>query len=286
MNRFLLLISITFSALFSTELETKHFDFTDEFIDVVIPCVEKDLPILELCIEGIKTRSDKIRRVIVVSKNKLTENAEWFCEEDFPFSYQDVKRELILENPRREASLKKFNRTGWYYQQLLKFYAPYTIPDISTNVLILDADTIFKKPVSFLDENNIGLYSYSLQDVGPYYAHAKRLVPGYKKFKDISGICHHMLFQKPILDSLFNLVETAHKKPFWKAFCHSISDKDLYFSGASEYEIYFHYLFNICDQVKIRKLKNKDLYKFEDLLRLINSNYDFVSVHNYDRAGD
>ena len=46
---------------------------------------------------------------------------------------------------------KKEKRIGWYYQQLLKQYAPFVIPKISSNVLILEPDTIFLKQVTFMN---------------------------------------------------------------------------------------------------------------------------------------
>ena len=56
-------------------------------IDVVIPAHKKDVDTLELCIESIRKNVKNVRRVIVVSKEKLTEKAEFYCEEDFPFSF-------------------------------------------------------------------------------------------------------------------------------------------------------------------------------------------------------
>ncbi len=41
-----------------------------------------------------------------------------------------------------------------------------------------------------------------------------------------------MLFQKEILDDLFDCVETFHQKEFWEAFCLCVAPDQLPYSGA------------------------------------------------------
>ena len=50
---------------------------------------------------------------------------------------------------------------GWYFQQLLKLYAPLIIPDILENVLILDSDTVFFRKVKMFDAQNRPFYNIS-----------------------------------------------------------------------------------------------------------------------------
>ena len=54
-------------------------------IDVVIPAHKKDVDTLDLCIDGIRNNVKDVRRIIVVSKDKLTDNQEFYSEEDFQF---------------------------------------------------------------------------------------------------------------------------------------------------------------------------------------------------------
>ena len=284
--RFLLIFLSLFLNLNSIPAEKIEFVFSDELIDVVIPCVEKDLPILELCIEAIKKYGENIRRIIVISKHHLTDSAEWFPEENFPFSINDVKVALINGVAKRGKSLIKAGRVGWYYQQLLKFYAAYTIPDISTNILILDSDTIFLKPVTFLNDEGAALYNYGLEHVKGYFLHAHNFVPNFKRCFNYSGITHHMMFQKPVLDTLFNEIETYHQKPLWQAFCKCVDTDNIYFAGASEYEIYFNYAFSCSDQFSLRKLRNRNLRRFKNLDYCRRHNYDYVSIHAYSRKDD
>jgi hypothetical protein len=259
--------------------------FENEPIDVVIPCTLKDLNTLDLCIHGIRSNGKNIGRIIVVSSEKLTDSAEWFPECAFPFSMTDVAF-CILQDPvaARNYLEAKNTRIGWIFQQLLKFYAPFVIPDISSNVLILDADTIFLNPVEFADEFGYPYFNVASEYHLPYFYHMDRLLKGLcKQYPDYSGITHHMLFQRPILDDLFELVEENHQLPMWEALCKCIDKSHLWGSCLSEYEIYFNFTLTRTEQSSIRKLEwtnSSDLSKIETYKK---KGYHYVSFHDYMR---
>lgn len=261
-----------------------HYELIDDPIDVVIVCHPKDKVTLDDCIDGIKENCNKVRRVIVVSSEKLTDKAEWFDEHQFPF---DKKKIALTISRGDKARAEKFfhgkhRSPGWYFQQLLKLYSPFMIPGISSNVLILDADTIFMNPVEFLNESFGGLFCYSSSEEAKpaYFQHAARLIPGYKKiYPKVYSVCHHMLFQKPVLEDLFRTVEQYHEVPFWKAFCLCVDLRKN--KGASEYEIYYNFALNHTDQVALRKLKwtnSSDIYLKNEFKA---KGYHFVAFHTY-----
>ena len=168
-------------------------------IDVVIPCIEKDHLILNKCIDGIRTHCQQVRRVIVVSPTRLTNKAEWVSEAAYPFDKFDVASEFFKGDlTATKAYMEAPNsRIGWYYQQLLKLYVHLVIPNLTPNVLVLDADTIFLNPVDFISNDNLALYNVGKEYHRPYFEHASRLIPGFKRtFPKLSGICHHMLLQR------------------------------------------------------------------------------------------
>jgi hypothetical protein len=284
MSRFLFLIVIFFIEISQLVGAMTFFSFSDEPIDVVIPSVEKDLLTLDLCIEGIRKNGANIRRIIVVSKRQLTDKAEWFNEGSYPFSFQDVAIALAKDNPKlTDLLIQKGERIGWYYQQLLKIYAPLVIPGISPNVLILDSDVIFLNPVSFLNENYAGMYNPGSEYHEPYFQHGARLIPGfYKWFLRYSGISHHMIFQKPIIEALLEEVEERHAAPFWQTFCHLVNPESI-FAGASEYEIYFNYVFARTNQVSIRPLKWQNIHSLNEISKLKKKGVHYVCFHSYDR---
>ncbi len=260
-----------------------QFTFLDEPIDVVIPCTKKDLNTLEHCIAGIRKNCHEVRRVIVVSKERLTGSAEWYDESLYPFSMHDVAYELVGSNVEAvQYVANRLNRLGWIYQQLLKLYAPMVIPGISSNVLIVDSDTIFLRPVTFIGENGAALFNVGTECHSPYFFHARRLLPYlHKVFPAFSGICHHMLMQKCVLDDLHKAIQTRHSLPLWKAFLRCIDKSDLFGSGASEYEIYFNYAHIRSDQFKIRQLQWKDISAVSAIDNFKKYGYHYVCAHAY-----
>lgn len=281
-------LSILLAILYIVSIRHKS-DLNDNIaaapIDVVIPAIAKDTATIDYCIEGIKKNCKNIRRVIVISKTRLTDKAEWFDEANYPFSKYDVA--LYLNNKDPETAKKYMNspdsRLGWYYQQLLKFYAPKAIPGISSNILIVDADTVFFRPVEFVNANGGGNYTIGFENPHqPYFDHMKRLLPGLKRAPgNRSGICHHMLFQKNVLDDLFNRVETTHHNEFWKAFCLCVSPNELMAAGASEYEIYYNFVFMENHQAKIRPLIWKNSGELQNISKHATQGYDYISYHAY-----
>lgn len=267
-------------SIFSTV--NAEYSFSNEPYDVIIPCGPKDKEVLKLCIEGIK-KNISYRRLIVLSPHKYSHEAEWFNEALFPFTLYQVAFELNNRSRSKTKSYlkKKNNRAGWFYQQLLKFYAPFVIPGISSNVLVVDADLIFLNSVEFMNENNAPLLnSTSFEYYWPYFTHAKRLIPGFKRNElGLSGISHHMLFQKPVIEALFSTVEKHHKLPFWKAFLMQV--KRPYDADASEYEIYMNFLLSTSNQAEWRPLQWQNVDKIDNLEELRGSGFDFVTYHWY-----
>jgi len=273
------------------QFPTRTYLFFREPVDVVIPSIEKDLLTLELCIESVKKYVHNVRRIIVVSDKKLTDQAEWFDEKQYPFTKLDVAQEIF-----QDATLASLylthpkTRIGWIYQQLLKLYAPLVISGISSNVLVVDSDAIFLRPAMFIDANGCGLYgpgtrenSYFLTYM-PYVDHMRRLHPDLTKlWSDFTGIAHHMLFQRPVIEDLFQLVEEHHGADFWRCFCRAIDPKHTFRSPCSEYEIYLSFLFSRTQQCKLRLLKWKDVKTLDDLSKLQAEGYHYVACHSYGR---
>ncbi|MDB6082063.1 MAG: hypothetical protein JWO53_1335, partial [Chlamydiia bacterium] len=140
---------VSFASL-EAKISKVKYQLPKDPIDVVIPCTSKDLGTLEVCIRGIKKYGKNIHRVIVVSDKRYTDSAEWFDEKLYPFSKFDIALNILGEEAKaREFQDAPNSRLGWIYQQFLKLYAPFVIPKISSNVLILDADTVFVNPIAF-----------------------------------------------------------------------------------------------------------------------------------------
>ncbi len=254
-----------------------------ESIDIIIPTHKKDLQILEYCIAAAKEKVVGVGRVIVISRERYSENAEWFDEKLFPFSMESIQ-EIIG------------GTYGWYYQQLLKFYAPLVIPNISENVLVLDSDTVFFRQVEMLDEEGRALCNVT-RDNNPnrsdfdqrVAAHTAKILPELalknlpSEFQNVSGISHMMIFNREILRDLFAKVEKHHggDEPFYKIFL-KLADT---IHSASEYQIYFNFLLIYHkEKIRVRKLSFKNtsdinIKKYRSRLK-----YHYCSFHSYLRG--
>lgn len=262
------------------------YPLTTEPIDVVIPCCPKDVETLDLCIDKIKEYGANLRRVIVVSKGRLTNKAEWFSEEKFPFSKEMLALEIFRGDrlAAEEFLGSSQTRIGWIYQQFLKLYAPFVIEGLSSNVLILDADAIFIRPVTFLSEKGEPLFSFSKEITQEYLDHASRLLPDFKKVHaGKSGVAHHMLFQRPILEDLFEMIQKHHGVEAWRAIARCISLNDVYNSSMSEYEIYFNFAFLRTNQAILRPLKCMNVISYGLFKVYAKHNWDLITSHSWSR---
>ena len=235
-------------------------------IDVIIPSCKKDVDTLDLCIEAIKKNVKDVNRIIVVSREKLTDNAEFFAEEKLPYSIKDVGDIIGFHH-------KIFN----YYSDLIQATAAMVIPDLSNNVLICDSDTIFLNPIEFIDDEGRALYcpSYDIPanvTHHPYLEHAEKMIPGLKKQTRYSGIVHHILLQRHILQEIYDKVEKRTGMPFWKATLTAATEDFECLPRKPKiensplrmtiYELYFNYVLKYhANDVSLRITKNILAYK-------------------------
>lgn len=240
--------------------------------DIVICVGPNDSNIIDSMIPYTKKNIIGYRNIyLVCSDPTITiEGTITIDERIFPFSIQTF--------------IKQFgnnNRNGWYLQQLLKIYSGNIIPNISKTYLILDSDTHFLKPTSFIDSNNKYLYTTGSEHHKPYFEHMNKLHPMLHKSHSRSGITHHMIVNNDYLNELMKLVENHHnnRMSFWEIFIHAIDPQNFSGSGASEYEIYFNFM-NIYHKNKmvIRELNWKNDSSINN-----NETYDYISVHWYMR---
>ncbi len=271
---------VMFACFLEAKLEKTVYDFTLDPIDIIIPCHKKDARTINKVIEGIQQHIGH-RSIIIISSERLSDQADWFDESLFPFTKKDVANEFFDTQEEVLKYLKHPNcRIGWIYQQLLKLYAPFVIPDISSNVLVIDADTIFLRSAVFQDEDGAPYFNTGTEYHAPYLAFMDKVIPGLKRvFPKKAGVCHHMLFQRCILEDLFTVIQDIHKEEPWKALLHCMEHPIRSESGMSEYELYFNFTFSRTDQAKIRQLKWKNL-ALRQLETVRNQGYDYVSCHS------
>ena len=283
MKRCKLLIILNFILIqncFAKIIEKVTYQFSKDPIDIVILCHKKDVRTLDLVIDGIQKNIDH-RNIIIISNEPFTDRAKWFDEAAFPFTKKTVALEIFNDEQQAEAFLAHpETRIGWIYQQLCKLYALFVIPNVSENILIVDADTIFQYPVTFIHKDGAPLFNMCKGHHDVYFDHIRRLIPNLRLlFTGVSGITHHMLFQKCIMQDLFSIIREIHNEEPWKAICHTLDHASIYKSSVSEYELYFNFAFMRTDQVEMRFLKWNNVPFRAYHLR--HSCLDYVSCHTF-----
>ena len=240
--------------------------------DIVIPVGPNDVSQLERNLKYTRQNIKGYRNIYIVTRNDITfQNCITVNENIFPFTLDDVWK---LTKCRKD-------RSGWYFQQLVKLYAWKYINNILDTYLVIDCDTFFLRPVDFVKDGKC-LYNTGTEYHQPYFNHLKKLDSSWTRvFEKKSGICHHMIFQKKYLEEIFMEIEAKHLfEDFYKIFLRCVRYSGDLFCGCSEYELYFNYIFkHHPSEVSLRPLKWKNVGTLE-------SNYtgfDYISYHWYNR---
>ena len=240
--------------------------------DIVICVGPYDADVIHNNIQYSKKNIIGYRNIYLICSDPsiVVDDAITIDEKIFPFSLTDISN--IYGNN---------DRNGWYLQQLLKLYAGNIIPNILKRYLVIDSDTCFLKPTQFITNDAKHIFTTGTEYHMPYFTHMNKLHPTLKKIHPLSGISHHTFFHADMCNELFRLVENYHntKQSFWQLFLTTIDPTNFLGSGASEYEIYFTYMYiNHLDKIKIRQLTWANTSKLD-----LSSNYDYLSIHWYIR---
>lgn len=236
--------------------------------DIVIPYCKKDEYTIYDCIDSL-TFVENANNIYVISADRFVyKNVIWVDERIFPFT----KDRIMFINP-----IIPTQRVGWYYQQLLKLYS-FLIPGITDSFLILDSDVIFLNPVDFYDGEKYK-YNYSQEYTHDYFICMERLNPFFEKSMSVSGICHHMIFEKKILNEIFDIIKQEGEEVYETI----IKAVRQWHHGFSEYELYFNYIFKkYPDNYSIRYLKYLDVGDYRSIPY---NDLDYVANHEWQRSG-
>ena len=265
------------------EPEIDNIDPT--LIDVVIAVGPNDIDILEDQVKHTKKNVLGYRNIYLISYDPkiMVDGCITIDEAIFPFSMKTI-----------EEHFGKTDRNGWYLQQLLKMYAGKVIKGLLDRFVCIDADTFFVKPTKFINpDTNKPLYCYSEENHKPYFDHMKKLHISFRKIDlSKSGICHHMVFEKKYLDEIIMFVEERHRfKPFYRLFLENVDPQQILYSGASEFEIYFHYMLQYHkDCIELRRLIWEDIINWVTIIdwdelkkKEQDLDYDFIGYHHHQR---
>jgi len=182
--------------------------------------------------------------------------------EKFNYSNFDVINDLEFWNlfdP--NLQFKNLLKDTWIRQQLLKLYSDKIKKG---NILIVDADLIFLKPVQFIEQNKYNFYMAKEYEYR-YFETINSLLKLKKQTKE-SFVSDFSIFNSDILNLMKSEIEIIHNKSFLEILTNILSDSRIrqyqFKSGylLSEYELYGTYFLHK-QKEKLNKLIQPIDYK-------------------------
>jgi hypothetical protein len=248
-------------------------------IDIFIPTIAKDLPVLPFVIEyARKNVKHPISNIYIVAPNdeeikkKAQELACVFVDEKDVLGYGKDQSPYFFDG--KDAS-------GWLFQQLLKLNSHKVCKE--EHILILDSDTLIVNPKKFEFKGNY-ILDFSDEFHKPYFATFKDLM-GFKARMPISFVCHHMLFKRTHLAALQTYIEKVHTKPWDQAIIELADEKKRHYF--SEYETYANFVLEKTNDTYIFEywfntpLQRVKLSEFDQVIASLKKHYKTISFHSY-----
>jgi len=249
-------------------------------IDIVMPSIDKDYETLEYVLPSIrKYIRHPIGEIIVICPP--SERIEALCKKN-KCRFVDENTVLPITIKDIDYWVGETNRSGWIYQQLLKWGADSLCKN--EYFLITESDTVFVRPQVFRHNNKTIMPCSSDLCHLPYYkAYEKLLGEGIDPV--INFTSHHSLFNKKVLSDLKKRIEEKHSKVWYKAIL-SILDPN---EGAcvSDYETYGqfafrHYRKHVClEYWSNLSLPTNRIKQIANLTRTYEEKFKAISFHSY-----
>ena len=284
---------------------------TDARFDVVIPVGPEDWDVAPVAAASIRRFVEGAGDIFIVAdQDPRLPDVGFVPEDTLPFDLESVVETLGTKR-----------RAGWYYQQLIKLHFGTARPNGSKRYLVVDADVVFLRPTSFALGTRT-TFNVGVEYHREYFRHMRRLHPSLYRMTNLSGVTHCMLFDRGLLSELFELVESFHEAlpfssklenfltrnfspaprrldrveqrpapprlsrgkgsrlPFWKIFLEQVNRRNP--SGASEYELYFHYCLGFHrDEIAIIPKRWRNV---PDLNQAVDQDLDYVALHRNHRT--
>lgn len=210
-----------------------------EPIDVVIPIIAKDLHILPLCLEGVRSQvSHPIQNIYIVAPSQpeiiqfCRERQLEFVDEQTVFGFSPSSLQLQVTLP--DGRVK--DRSGWLFQQLVKLSGRI---GTCRHYLCIDADHVLIRPHVFLTEAGQTVFYMSYEEHQPYYDNIRRLMPELQ-LAVLSFVDHKMLFDKEQLQTLHTALEQRTGQTWTEAIINSYDRRCE--AGFSEFELYGNFV--------------------------------------------
>lgn len=221
-------------------------------IDVVIPAIDKDLGTLPYAIDSVRRYvAHPIGRIYIVAPGSNAIQA--LCmRKGCTFVHESSV--LPLRKRHIHYRSKRWDRSGWLYQQLLKLGSS----SITGNryFLVLDADTVLIRRHRFRENGRHVFYCRGWSQ--PEYFVTYRKLLGRTPPRPRSFVTHYMLFDKTKLSALKRTIEARHGTRWYQAILNSVNRSKQF--GFSEYETYGNFVYSLTPgAVRLKSALNRSL---------------------------
>ena len=213
----------------------KHLVSKDKLSGVYLT-TGKDLPVFRKSLQSALMHLSDVQTFFVIcpeahelSKKISSEDGDrvvFIDEKNFPLKFESVADVMLdtiaqigkypLKNGKSPFESFMWSKLGWYFQQVVKVYAGDFLG--LENFVVLDSDLVFFKDIKLKNDSNGRYnYAYSSQWHASYRATMKLILDiGHTPGPYYSGICHHMVILKKVMDDMKNRVRSLHGIPMWQ----------------------------------------------------------------------
>ena len=211
---------------------------TDTRLDVFIPAHAKDFPVLPRCIRALRRfLQPAVGTITVVCQESAAELQACIRDDQVICLPEGSIRNLIPKSAVPPFRWNGLDRTGWYYQQLVKYALRQHVD--SPRYLVIDADTVLVAPTRFNTDNRYTFYR-STQFHEPYFRTFEKLL-GERPERLPSFIADYMVFDVALLEEMLGKIAGRHPGKSWdEAILNAIEPGEQ--SSFSEFETYGYYL--------------------------------------------
>lgn len=264
----------------------------DNRYDIVMMVTARNINLLKVTLPLLRNNIDADEIMAVAKKdleNSILNLGIRFLDEDHIFEGLTFKSFQKLYVNRGG----NINRTGWYYQQFLKYAYAYIAGH--EYYLIWDADTIPLTHIDYFAENR-PFFVTKKEYHKPYFRTIETLFDGeVKRYDDtVSFIAENMLFKREyVLEIIRKINGNGNLKgdTFFEKILDAVDQRDLCGSGFSEFETYGNYMMRYHREEyglkKYKTFREAAYYlgfepSIEQLKWVADSGYEIISI---DKAG-
>lgn len=265
--------------LLGLDLNQKGKSASGVKVEVVIPCLEKDLKTLPLVVESLrKFLKHPLGNIYIVSP--VNGKIALFCKRN-DCIFIDEAKVAPLAIHKIDHKPGGEDRAGWIFQQLIKLNADNFVK--TANFLVWDADTTLTKPQSY-SRSGLFVINHSDEFHRPYFQIYRKLM-GEPARSKVSFVSHQMIWSKKILIRLKSHIERHCKDHWYNAIVDSLDPNEA--SSFSEYELYGNYLNNhypaafMLEYWFNHSLPRTSLVQAEQILKVDARDFKSVSWHSY-----